>query len=124
MQAAITQAAIYAATMVLRATREENPSAKLHTDRRMPEEHQIQREATPMMSQPVFNLKVPNRYVKLLSFEMEAANVLQTEVYDISEERKVPILKNWLGREGIQFIQTLTQTEKGHAKAQKDCLIL
>ena len=43
---------------------------------------------------------------------MEVANVLQAEGYDASEERKVPILKNWLGREGLQFIQTLINVEK------------
>ena len=38
--------------------------------------------------------------------------MLQAEVYDLSEEGKVPIKKNWSGREGLQFMQTLTNAEK------------
>ena len=57
-----------------------------------------------MMSQPSFNWKAHDRYVELLNFEMEVAIVLQAEVYDLSEERKEPVIKNCLGREGLLFI--------------------
>ena len=50
-----------------------------------------------MMSQPAFNRKAPDRYVKLLNFETEVANVLQEEMYDLSEEGKGLIIKHWLG---------------------------
>ena len=57
-----------------------------------------------MINQPAFNWKEPDRYVELLNFEMKVANVLQAEAYDLSEEGNVPIIKNWLGTEGLQFI--------------------
>ena len=28
-------------------------------------------------------------------------NILQTITYDLNEEEKVPIIKTWLGREGL-----------------------
>ena len=50
-----------------------------------------------MLSQPVFDSKAPDRYVGLLNFKMEVANILQMKAYDLSDEEKVPILKIWLG---------------------------
>ena len=49
----------------------------------------------------------------------------ELENYDIADVEKVPIIKTWLGREGLNFIETLT-TEKqemcmaahGYSKAQ------
>ena len=43
-------------------------------------------------------------YVELLNSEMDKENVIQTEAYDLSREEKVSVIKNWLGREGLQFI--------------------
>ena len=65
-----------------------------------------------MLSQPVFDWKASDRYVELLNFEMEVANVHQAKVYDLYDEEKVPVIKNWLGREGLQFLQTLTNAKK------------
>ena len=48
---------------------------------------------------------------------MEVANVLQEKAYDLNDKEKVPIIKNWLGREGLQFIQTLTNAEKEACKS-------
>ena len=53
-----------------------------------------------MLSQPASNWEAPDRYVELLNFEMEVANVLQAKAYDL-EEDKVPGIKNWLVREGL-----------------------
>ena len=58
-------------------------------------------------------------YVELLNFEMEVANVLQTKVYDLNDEEKVPITINSLGREGLQFIQILTNAERGMQKCKR-----
>ena len=54
-----------------------------------------------MLSQPTLNWKAPDRYLELLKCEMEVANILQTKAYDLNDEDKVPITKNWLGREGL-----------------------
>ena len=69
----------------------------------------------------MFDWKAPDRYVELLNFEMEVANILQPKAYDLNDEEKVSIIKNWLGREGLKFIQTLTNTEKEASKMQQDC---
>ena len=42
--------------------------------------------------------------------------MLQAEAYDLCEEGMVSFIKNWLGREGLQFIQTLTNVEKEACK--------
>ena len=75
------------------------------------------------MSQPAFIWNVLDRHVKLLNFEMEVASVLQAETYDLSEEGKVAIIRNWLGREGLQFIWTPTYAEKKAGKMQWVCLM-
>ena len=33
-------------------------------------------------------------------------------MHDLSEDGKVPFIKNWLGREWLQFIQTISNAEK------------
>ena len=66
MQAAIMQAVIQAATVVVKAMREADPPAEPHTRRSISEEHYRPGQARPMMSQPAFNWKVPHRYVELL----------------------------------------------------------
>ena len=76
MQAAITQVEIQAATMAVRAIGEVDLPAKPHTIRCIQEEHCRPRQARPMMSQSVFNWKVPDRNVELLNSEMEVAKVL------------------------------------------------
>ena len=39
-------------------------------------------------------------------------NIPQTKTYELTEEEKVPIIKNWLGREGLQLIQCLKNSLK------------
>ena len=43
---------------------------------------------------------------------MDVKNLLQTKICELTEEEKVPIIKNWLGRGGLQLIQTFTKYEK------------
>ena len=42
--------------------------------------------------------------------------MLQVRSYNLSDVEKVPVVKNWLGREGLQFIQNLTNTKKEACK--------
>ena len=97
-----------AATVAVKAMREADPPAKPHTRRSIciPEEQPRPRQTGLMLSQSAFNWKAPDRYVELLNFQKGVANVFQAKVYDLSDEEKVPITRNWLGREGLQFIQT------------------
>ena len=39
-------------------------------------------------------------------------NILQTKTYELTEEEYIPITKKWLGREGLQLMQTFTILEK------------
>ena len=43
--------------------------------------------------------------------------ILKAKAYDLKDEQKITIIKNCLGREGLQLIQTLTKTEKEACKS-------
>ena len=118
------QVAIQVVTVVVRAMMEEDLSTKPHTRRSIPAEQHRPRQARPMLSQPVFNWKAPDMYVELLNFEMEVGNMPQVKAYDLSEQEKVPIIKNWLGKEGRQFIQSLTNIEKEACKSATGLIIV
>ena len=49
---------------------------------------------------------------------MEVMNILQYKTYDLNED-KVFIIKNWLGREGLQLIQAFTNSEKEACKTEE-----
>ena len=51
----------------------------------------------------------------------DATNILETKVCELTEEEKVPLIKNLLGEEGLQLIQTFTREEK-NAYVWRDCL--
>ena len=46
---------------------------------------------------------------------MEVTNILHTKTYELTE-KKVHRVKNWLGREGFQLIQTFTNSEEDICK--------
>ena len=54
---------------------------------------------------PVFNWDAQDRYVKLVNFEMEVTNILESKAYELSRT-KVPLIKNWLDWEGLQLIHS------------------
>ena len=123
MHAVTMQVAIQAATVAVRAMKEADSPAETHTRRSSLEQLHRPRQAGQMLSQPAFNSKVQYRYVELLNFKMEVTNLFQAIAYDLNDDDKVLIIKNWLDREGSQFIQTLNNTEKIHAKMQQDCSV-
>ena len=57
-----------------------------------------QRHCGPALKQLSFNRNASEKYVELLSFEMEATNILQTKTYKLIEEEKIPVIMNWLRR--------------------------
>ena len=69
------------------------------------------RHSRPSLWQPFFDWNAPDKYVELLSFEMEVMNILQTKTYELNDEEKVPVIKK-LEKEGLQLIQTFTNPEK------------
>ena len=52
----------------------------------------------------------PQTYAELRNFKMEIKNMFQN--YSISQAERVPIIKNWLGRQGLQLLEALTQAEQ------------
>ena len=74
------------------------------------------RHGRPALRQPSFNLNVTDKYVKILSFEIEVTNILRKKTYKLTEEEKFPIIRNWLVRKGLQLIQTFTSSKKESCK--------
>ena len=62
-----------------------------------------QRHNRPILVSPVFNWGYQDRYTELMNFKM-VTNILETKVYEITEEEKVPVIKNWLDQEDLQLI--------------------
>ena len=70
-----------------------------------------------------FNWNAPDKCIELLSLEMEVMNILQIMTYKLDEEKIVPLIKNWLGREELNLIH-LQNLRKRHAKQQKSFVII
>ena len=49
--------------------------------------------------------------MKWRAFILEVRNVLST--YNSQEQDKIAIVKNWLGRKGLHYLESLTKGEKG-----------
>ena len=75
------------------------------------------RYGRPALRKAFFNYFAPVRYAELLSFEMGVTNILQTNTCKLTKEEKVSIVKNWLGREGLQLIQIFNNSEKEVSKS-------
>ena len=64
----------------------------------------------PMLRQPSFNWEVTDKYTEKKAFIFEVRNVLTT--YNLQEMDKIAMVKNWLGRKGLHYIENLTEGEK------------
>ena len=56
------------------------------------------------LEKPSFNWSAQDRYVELLNFEMEVTNILKAKAYELTDEEKVLVMKNWLNWKGFQLI--------------------
>ena len=56
------------------------------------------------------------------NFEIEVKNMFMTNSYNMQENKKIWITLNWLGIEGVQVIQTLTEAE--HEKCMTSARLL
>ena len=63
----------------------------------------------PTLKQPNFNWEAPDKYTKWNAFILEVRNVLST--YNANEADKIAMVKNWLGRKGLHYIETLTENK-------------
>ena len=68
---------------------------------------------------PSFNWNAQDRYIELLNFKIKVMNIPKTKTYELTDEEKVPVTKNWLGMEGLQLIKTCTNEEKEKCKTAK-----
>ena len=64
----------------------------------------------PIMKQPTFDWDAEDKYSELKIFSQEVHNILST--YNTLQADKLALVKNCLGRKGLQYLQTLTTTEK------------
>ena len=64
----------------------------------------------PVLKQPNFNWEAADKYTEWKAFILEVRNMLST--YTAQEQDKMAIVKNWLGRKGLYYIESLTEGEK------------
>ena len=51
-----------------------------------------------------FNWNAKDRYTELLHFGTQVMNIIETKAYELTNEENLPLIKNWLDREGIQIL--------------------
>ena len=116
MQVVFMQVAIQVAKAMVKARREAYMPAEPHIQEAVPEEPYRPQQAGLMLRQTTFNRKVPDMYMKLKFSKWWEQMYSMYKPYDLNDEQKVSIIKNSLGWEGLQAIQTLTNAEKGTCK--------
>ena len=72
-----------------------------------------------MLEKQNFNWHTEDKYIELLIFKLQMTNILETRAYEITDEEKVSVIKNWLGWEGLLFIEMFMQEEKEKPKTRK-----
>ena len=66
---------------------------------------------SPAMKQPnIRDWEAPDKYSELKTFRLEVNNVLST--HNMPEAEKLAVVKNWLGRKGLHYLETLTMAER------------
>ena len=63
-----------------------------------------------IMKQPTFDLSTKDKYAELRHFKLEVSNILQN--FNLGQTERVSFIRNWLGRDILQLIATLTQEEQ------------
>ena len=64
----------------------------------------------PALKQPNFNWEALDKYTEWKAFILEVRNVLST--YNAHETDKTVMVKNWLGRKGLHYIESLMESKK------------
>ena len=62
------------------------------------------------MKQLTFDWNAEDKYSKLKKFRLEVNNVLS--MYNTPQTEKLALVKNWLGRKGLQYLEALVTVEK------------
>ena len=74
------------------------------------QEDQRPKRGGPVMKQPQFNWDAADKYTEWKAFVLEVRNVIST--YNAHKQEKIAMVKNWLGRKGLHYIESLTEVEK------------
>ena len=77
---------------------------------RIAENQQGPKLGGPVLKQPQFKWEAADKYSEWKAFILEVKNVLFT--YNAQEHDKTTIVKNWLGRKGLHYIESITEAEK------------
>ena len=64
----------------------------------------------PIMKQLTFNWKAEDKYNVLKNFSLEVNSIFIS--YSIPQAEQLAIIIKWLGRKGLQYLETLTETEQ------------
>ena len=78
--------------------------AEMHL--RVEETQQRPKIGSPVLKQPQFKWDATDNYSEWKAFMLEIKNVLST--YNTLEHNKIAIVKNWLGRKGLHYIESIT----------------
>ena len=62
------------------------------------------------LKQPTFDLNAMDKYTKLKNFRLEVHSTFK--IYTINNTEKLSIIKHWIGRQDLQFIEALTKVEQ------------
>ena len=81
--------------------------------------NQRQRNGGLVLEKLRFNWDMPDRYVELLNFQLEVMNILETRAYEINNEERMPVIRDWLGLKGMLLTETFTQEKKEKCKTTK-----
>ena len=81
----------------------------------MVESHQGQEDQRPKvgglaLKQPQFNWDMVDKYTEWKAFILEVRNAIST--YNTCKQEKIVMVKNWLGRKGLHYIESLTEADK------------
>ena len=87
------------------------------------QENQRQRKGAMVLEKPRFKCDMPDRDVKLLNFQLDVANILETRACEINNKERNLGIKNWLGWEGLLLIETFVQKEKEKFTITKGTLL-
>ena len=63
----------------------------------------------PMMKQPTYHRETEDKNNKLKNFRLEVINIFK--LYSMPQAEQMTIIKNWLRRKSLQFLESLTEIE-------------
>ena len=82
----------------------------VETQAQTSESQQGPKLGSPVLKQPQFNWEAADKYHEWKAFTLEVRNMLST--HTAQELDKIALVKNWLSRKGLHYIESLTEAEK------------